>query len=887
MTPALHGRAVEVRRLAALTGAGGALLLLGEAGMGKTAVLSTVDAKVAVRGMAAERDLPFGALNRLLAPLTDRFASLPADQADELRRVVGLGGVPDAFQLRCAVHRLLVGLAADGPVCCRVDDAQWLDTESLAVLAFAARRLAGHRVSMVFAARPELVRPGHDPMAEIPRMWLSPLPDEACEPLLRQWRVPAGLRAVLTEVSGGNPLDLVSLAAALTPDQVAGRAPLPEVLVGERCADYRARLGALSAGARELLVCVAAESTVELDTLLRCGGHAEVDELLAAGLLRIAGTSVRLPSKLVRGTLYQLATPGERQRAHTRLAAVLTGPLASWHLAMTIATPSPELGDELAAAAAQAQPATAASLLDRAAALTVHTGLRGARLLAAAEQAWQAGRPGSARALLSRARAAGADRARGALLLGEIELRDGEPAIATHELATAAEHLGDPDEAARAWLLAGEARRISGDLAGYRGLARRAVAGQPGSGGGGGGGAVEMMTALFVGGAATYAGRHREAGEPLRRAVALGAAAPDVAAAVWAAEAAFALGDVEHAYECASAAVSRARLGSRRSVLPWALVHLALAAIGLDRHRAAQAAAEEGLTASVASAQRNTWTEHLSLQALSAALLGDLATAQSKLDIAAPGIAERALGRPCAISSWASACLDLVADRPGDALGRLAALGAGVSGAQQAIQVLATPQWVEAAVRAEQPGRAVAVLASFDDWVRAGGSAAWLALSSRCHAMLATDLDEAEHHYRAAIARHQRAGAAMELARTQLGYANRLRRHRRTRDARALFRDALRGFRAAGADHWATRAQAGLRASGETVEAPGATLAGLTPQQAEISRLVAVGETNKEIARRLVISPRTVDHHLRNIFTALGVRSRVELAHRITTLDHH
>ncbi|OLF05390.1 hypothetical protein BLA60_36525 [Actinophytocola xinjiangensis] len=868
----MYGRAAELRRLAALSGTGGALLLLGEAGMGKTAVLSTVDATVSVRGIDAERGLAFGALNRLLAPLADRFDSLPADQAGELRGVAGLGGRPDAFGLRCAVHRLLVGLAADGPVSCVVDDAQWLDVESLEVLAFAARRLAGHRVAMVFAARPELARPGHDPLAEIPRLWLSALPDEACERLLRRWRVPAGPRAVLTEIAGGNPADLVSLAAELTPDQLAGRAPLPEVLGGGRCADYRTRLAALSPAARVLLTCVAAESTVELDTLSRCGGPEELDELLAAGLLRIAGTSLRLPSTLVRDTLYRLASPAWRQQAHARLAAALTGPRATWHSALTTSRPSPELGDELARAADHADHPSAASLLDRAATLTVHTGLRGERLLAAAGHAWQSGRPGWARTLLARARAAGADRARCALLLGEIELRDGEPAVATHELAFAAEHLTDPDEASLALMLAGEARRIGGDLSGYRTLAHRVTASVPSGSG---------VGALFAGGAATYAGRHGEAAEPLRRAVDLGLAAGDVASAVWAAEAAFALGDVEGAYECASAAVSRARLGTRGAALPWALVHLALTAIGLDRHRAARAATEEGLAASVA--QRNTWAEHLSLQGLSAALLGDLATARSTLDLAAPGIAERSLGRPCAISSWAGACLDLAEDRPADALGRLATLGAGVSGAQRAIQVLATPQWVEAAVLAEQPERAGELLGRFDEWVRSGGSAAWLAMSSRCHALLADDLGEAEEHYRTAIALHHRAGAAMELARTQLFYGNRLRRHRRTRDARVLFRDALRGFRAAGADHWATRAKAGLRACGETVGTGGVTLAGLTPQQAAISRLVAVGETNKEIARRLVISPRTVDHHLRNIFTTLGVRSRVELAHRVTS----
>ncbi|MCT2582897.1 helix-turn-helix transcriptional regulator [Actinophytocola sp. S1-96] len=591
-----------------------------------------------------------------------------------------------------------------------------------------------------------------------------------------------------------------------------------------------------------------------------------VDELLAAGLVRIAGTSLRLPSPLVRDTLYALATPAERHAAHAHLAATLTGPRATWHRAM--ATTDPALVDELVAAAALADHATAASLLERAADLTRLPESRAAHLLAAAERAWQAGRPGRARTLLTRARPEG--HLQGiALLHGEIELRDGEPAVATHELAAAR----DPERPDEALLLAGEARRISGDLAGYRALAGRVT----GTG---------LAAAHFAGLTATFAGRHDEAAEPLRHAIALGLAAPDVAAAVWATEAAFALGDVERAHECASAAVGRARLGGRASALPWALVHLALAAIALDRHRGAQAAIAEGLAAADAAGQRNTWVEHLSLRALSAALLGDRATAASTLDAAAPGIAERALGRPCAITAWATACLDLADDRPDDALGRLETMAAGVSGAQPAIQVLAAPQWVEAAVRAEQPDRAARVLATFDAWVTAGASPAWHALSSRCHALLATTLPDAEHHYSTAIDRHRRAGAAMELARTQLAYATCLRRHRRTRPARPLLRDALRGFRAAGADHWATKAQAALRATGEPVDPAPATLAGLTPQQAEISRLVAVGETNKEIARRLVISHRTVDHHLRNIFTALGVRSRVELAHRITSAQH-
>lgn len=807
------GRDAELGRLRKLRdGSGAGVLLLGETGMGKSTVLASLAGDVTtigVRGERAERDLPFGALHRLLTP---RFGTLPP--------------LVDGLPLRCAVLDLLTRQ----PVLCLVDDAQWLDPQSLAVLGFVARRLAGHRVLLVLAARPELER--HDAVAGIPRLRLGPLTDDACEQLLRGRDIPAGLRAALVDLAGGNPRDLVELAGSLTRDQLAGRAPLPEELPeGQGRADCRAQLAALSPSARHTLLRAIASSTVDT-------------------------------SKLVRNTLYALAGETERRAAHAALARELTGPQRTWHEAMATPGPNTTLGDELAAAATTAPPATAATLLHRAATLAADATTSAERSLAAAEHAWRAGQPGWARVLL--ARATTADDGRRALLHGEMELRDGDPAVATHELATAAAHLADPEPAL---LLSGEARRLCGDLRGYLAMARA------------------TDSTHFRGLAAVFEGRHADAAEPLRKMVRHGRAANDVRSAVWAAEAAFALGRGEEAYECASAAVSRARLSGRESLLPWALVQLALAAIVLDRHPSAQTAATEGLAAASATAQRNTWVEHLSLLALSAALCGDRETALSTMDTAAPGIAERGLGRPCAIVSWAHACLDLADDRPADALGRLEAMAAGVSGAQPAIQVLATPQLVEAAVLVEQPDRARRALAVFDRWVQAGGSDAWLALSHRCHGLLATDLAEAEHRFTTAITLHRKAGAAMELARTQMAHANRLRRHRRARDARELFRDALRVFEDAGADRCAEKARAGLRATGDAVTTPGATLTGLTPQQAEISRLVAVGETNKEIARRLVISHRTVDHHLRNIFTALGVRSRVELARRVASLE--
>jgi DNA-binding CsgD family transcriptional regulator len=768
--------------------AGQAVLVRGAEGLGKSALLSELRGAsgvrlLGVRGMRAERALPFGALHRL-------FGAAVSGGEEARRR---LSELPE-------------------PTICWVDDAQWVDAESLAALGFAARRLAGSTVGMVLASRS-----GSD---EFECVELAPLTDEAADLLLRDRGVPAGVRPQLVELGGGNPADLVALAAQLTPAQAAGREPVSPVL-RERVAGYAARLDAMPSGERVRFL---------------------------AGFLDSAA------SKVAQATWSAAASPADRRAAHARLASDGEGPEVLWHRAMATATPSVPLADALAAAPA-ADHAASARHLERAAALTADPGVRAARLLAAADAAWQAGRPGWARLLLSRV-----DTEPGAvaLLHGEIELRDGDPAVATHELGTAAELLSDPAEAL---LLAGEARRLGGDLSGYRGLARTVPAKEG------------LASSHFSGLTSVYAGRHDDAVEPLEDAVRRGMADDDVAGAVWAAEAAFARGHAERAHEYAAAAVSRARLGRRHAELPWALIYLSLSAIALDRIPCARAASREGLLA-----PHNLRMEHLTLLGLAAALLGERAP---ELDEATEGIAERGLGRPAAVAAWANACLDLADDRPDDALSRLEDLASGVSGDQPVIRVLATPQLVEAAVLAGRPERARAALTVFDQWTLAGAEPCWLALSHRCHALTATDPAVGEQHFRLAIEAHRRAGGAVELARTRFAYATSLRRHRRTRDARDQLRDALRGFESVGATRFADRARAGLRATGETVSTPHRSLAGLTPQQDAITRLVAAGETNKEIARRLVISHRTVDHHLRNIFTALGVRSRVELARRV------
>ncbi|WP_410584285.1 helix-turn-helix transcriptional regulator [Amycolatopsis sp. lyj-108] len=765
--------------------AGRAVLVHGTEGLGKSALLTALRATlgvrlVGVRGLRAESTLPYGALHRMFGA----SVSSGAEARDRLG-------------------------AVSAPTICWVDDAQWVDPESLAALGFAGRRLAGAPVGMVLASRS-----GSD---EFDSVELPPLTESAADLVLRDRGVPAGVRPQLVELGDGNPADLVALAASLTPAQAAGREPVSPIL-RERLPRYAAELGAMPLDER----------------------------------LRFLATC--MDSSARKATWYAAASPADRRAAHARLASAEEGPDALWHRAMAAATPSAPLADALAAAPA-ADHAAAARQLERAAALTADPATRADRLLAAADAAWQAGRPGWARLLLSKV-----DKKPGAvaLLHGEIELRDGDPAVATHELGTAAELLPDP---AAALLLAGEARRLGGDLSGYRALARTVPVGEG------------LAFSHFRGLTSVYAGRHDDAVVPLNEAVGRGMAGADVAGAVWAAEAAFARGHAERAHEYAAAAVSRARLGKRHAELPWALIYLSLSAIALDRIPCARAASRDGLHA-----PHNLRMEHLTLLGLAAALLGDRVP---ELDEATEGIAERGLGRPAAVAAWANACLDLAEDRPDDALSRLEDLASGVSGDQPVIRVLATPQLVEAAVSSGRPERALAALEVFDRWTLAGAEPCWLALSHRCHALTTPDPETAERRFRLAIDAHRRAGGAVELARTRFAYATLLRRHRRTRDARDQFRDALRGFENVGAKRFAERARAGLRATGETVDVPHRSLAGLTPQQDAITRLVAAGETNKEIARRLVISHRTVDHHLRNIFTALGVRSRVELARRV------
>jgi DNA-binding CsgD family transcriptional regulator len=188
------------------------------------------------------------------------------------------------------------------------------------------------------------------------------------------------------------------------------------------------------------------------------------------------------------------------------------------------------------------------------------------------------------------------------------------------------------------------------------------------------------------------------------------------------------------------------------------------------------------------------------------------------------------------------------------------------------------PDQIEAAVRAGAPQRAAELLAAYEPVVAAIGSPEVRALAARCRALLAADDSAAVIGYEEALAIHAQAEQPFEHARTELLFGEMLRRERRRVDARSHLRVALETFERLGTPAWAERARTELRATGETARRRDpSTLDELTPQELQIARLVSDGQTNRDVAAQLFISPRTVDYHLRKVFRKLGISSRKEL----------
>ncbi|MFI7633679.1 LuxR C-terminal-related transcriptional regulator [Nonomuraea sp. NPDC049400] len=882
----LYGRTAEIAALddviaRALDGRGAALVLRGEAGVGKTALLDLAAARggamrvLRTTGVEPESDLAFAALHQLLRPVVGLLDTLPEPQREAVRGALGLAASGDRFLLAAGVLSLLAEAAVPDGLICVVDDFQWVDRASADALLFAARRLGAERVAMLLAVR------GDAPVKGLPSVNVGGLDDAAATELLSAQATTGGgagreeagravserVRRDLVGLTGGNPLALRETVRRMTPGQLAGREPLPDPLPGGRQL-FGEQVAALSGPARLLALVAAVEG--DLDLVLRAAdrlgtSRTALSELEAAGLATVSGAHVRFRHPLIRSAVYESAAPATRREAHAALAELTDGDRRAWHLAGAALGPDEVVAAALAESATRARDrggyGDAATALARAAELTPAPATRAGRLKDAAVNAWLGGRPGQAESLLAEAREhAGSSTALAmelAQLRGRFELNSGDAAEAVRILR-AGESLGMLADAA-------EAASYVGDTAAIVEIGRRAAAFPEG-----------FLRDVLVGIGAMLDGTGGH--ELLRRALGQVAELGEPAEFMWASAAASYLGEADLAAELIERAGRLARMSGMVGQLPVVLEFVATAERIAGRLAESQAIAEEGLELAREAGYTNTVAAHLANLAVVAALRGEEEAcrryAQDALAIAIP----HRVGMRAGTAAYALAMLDLGLGRYAAAHERFTAIAAAGPGAgNPSVVWRSTPDRIEAAVGAGDPDAAKAALEAYERWSAHAGTPEARALLARCRALAADGADDgAPAAFEEALRLHAN---PFESARTGLLLGERLRRAHRPGEARGHLRAAYETFQRAGAEPWARRAQSELRAAGESAQAPhNAALDALTPQELRIAGLVADGLSSKEIAAQLFLSPRTVEYHLYKIYPKLGIGTRTELA---------
>ncbi len=893
----LRGRAAECAAIGTLlddarASVGRALVLRGEAGVGKSALLeyarqrATPMAVLSAAGVEAESDLAFAGLHELLRPVLEHLGELPEIQSQALAGALGLAPAAHADRLliSAAVLGLLAAAAEDRPTLCVVDDAHWLDRPSADALVFAARRLRAERLVILFSAREG--EASQFEAAGVPELILTGLDQEAAAAILAasaRQAAPSVQARMLAEARG-NPLALLELPGGLSAEQLGGHVPLPDAipLTPRLEGVFRQRISRLPAPAQTALLIAAANNGGEVAGVLRAAAGLQLpadalDPAQEVALIRITGGTITFRHPLVRSAVYQAATLTERQRAHAALAGALSGEENTdrrvWHQAMATLTGDEEVAAALEASGRRAQlragHASAATAFLRAAELSTDETRRIGRIAAAAQAAWDAGQAGRARAAITRALpvASGETRAQLLHLSGVVEARTGSMREACARFLQGAELSTEPSRTLELLLEASEAATMYGDTATSIRLAARAADIEPVSP------RDHLMAVVLDGFAKGLAGDHEQVQARLTEVHSHAAALDDPRALVWASSSVAVAGDAEHALSYANRAVEAARRQGQLGMLPEALEEQAMVLIENDSFDLGYAAAVEGYRLSLDVGHGSGW--HLMNMAMVEAVRGDaearshaeeaLSIGQRTESLFLAGYAGKTLG-----------FLDLTLGRAEQAADRLLALTApGGPAFNEFLAGETLPDAVEAAVRAGRHQAAADRLDTFRGWVAAAPTPARHALLARCAALAGAR--DAEEAFGEAVE-----GAAalppLQRARTELLFGEWLRRERRRIDARGHLRSAVELFRTLGALPWAERAEAELRATGETArkrDMPAAER--LTPQELQIAGLVAQGLPNKEIAAQLYLSPRTVDYHLRKVFTKLGIVSRTEL----------
>lgn len=912
----LYGRRIEaaaVERLiaGARSSQSGALVVRGEPGVGKSALLvhaeeQATDMRVLRSvGIEAESELAFAGLHQLLHPVLDRLERLPEPQVAALGGALGLrqASVGDRFLVGVGVLSLLAEAGEEAPLLAVIDDAHWLDQPSADALTFAARRLEAEGVVLLFAALEGGVRQFEAPgLAELTLRGLDRKPaNELLAERVRSPLAPA-VRDRLVDSSGGNPLALIELPTLLSDAQLAGREalpdPLPESAEMEWAFSERARR--LPPTVQTLLLLVSADDSGRLATVVDAAAMLGVepsafDLAETVGLIQVSDGGVAVRHPLIRSALYRGATSRQRRDVHRVLAEVLDreqdADRRAWHRAAAALGEDDNVAQELELTAERARRrsgfAAAARALERAAELSGDDEARGRRLVRAAEDAWLAGRPEHALALIARTAHLVTDplvRADVVHLRGTIELRCGVPADALVTLSGGAAEIAAmaPAKATEMLIEAGQSASYAGDAAQIVEMGRRAKtllraddADQ------------HFSVDVTAGVGSLLAGDARQAVPLLREALELAAQFQDPRRLVLAGVCAGYLGDEATELELYWRAATRAREEGGVGTLPYVLEYLARAEAVSGRYAAAAAHASEGLRLASETGQQNSICHMRASLALIAAAQGREDDCRAHAAEALAQAGSRGLGYQAALAEWALARLALGLGRSAEALALLEQIArAGVGAGHPFVKLVSTPDLVEAAVRVADTGRAQTALAGFERFAQETAPPWALALAARCRGLLSAG-STANHHFREALRWHGESARLFDRARTELVFGESLRRAGRRNEARTQLRAALEAFERAGATSWSERARSELRVSGATARKriPSA-IDQLTPQELQVTQFVAEGATNKEVAARLFLSPRTIDYHLRKIFTKLGITSRAELI-RLSLVEGH
>ena len=869
------------------------LVLRGEAGVGKTALLRHLSTaadgfRIArAAGVESEMELAYAGLHALCAPMLGRLEHLPSPQRDALSTAFGLsaGPPPDRFLVGLAVLSLLADAAEEQPLLCMIDDAQWLDRVSAQTLAFVARRLLAERLGLVFA-----LREGVDAhvLEGLPELVVEGLAADEAR-LLLDTTIPGPLdervKARILGEARGNPLALIELPRGLTPAEVAGGFGLPtRPLTGRIEHSYLRRIQALPRDTQLLLLTAAAEPLGDLSLLWRATerlgiGTEAVRPAEAAGLIELRAR-VRFPHPLVRSAVYRASDPSDRRDVHLALAES-TDPVAdpdrrAWHRAHATATPDEAVAAEMARSADRAQGrgglAAAAAFLGRAAELTPDPAVRVERSLAAAQAKLDVADTAAASDLLAAATLGPVDalqRARLDRLGAQITFRSRRGRDAPPLLLEAARRL-DPLDAKMAretYLEAIAAAMYAGRLGTGPDEREVAEAARASSRPQTPGAADVLLDALVT----RYTEGYAASVAPLSRALrAFGE--PDGGGEdrrwLWlACRFAQDLWDDELWHALATGGVRLARDTGALHLLPNALNYLAALNVHSGAFTTAAAQVEE-----VRAITHATGLPGLRYAAGTlAAARGDQAWLQALADDALPGAVAHGDGSAVALSSWFNALMHNGHGRYDEAL---TAARRACEHTDVVAYGWALVELIEAGVRGGHADEAAAALERLSERTRATGTEWALGIEARCGALLSGD----ETLYRESIERLARSRAAVELARSRLLYGEWLRRENRRTDAREHLRAAHESLSEMGADAFAERARRELLATGETARriTPD-TRDVLTPQEIQVARLARDGRTNPEIGAQLFISPRTVEYHLRKVFRKLDVSTRKEL----------